>query len=265
MESAENKISQRLFVVEGLPLRYLVIPKCGCTYVKNVLYRLKNGRSHDNPIRVHDSDGNFKRAIDIGLKPSDIEREEFAFTVIRKPVDRFLSLYTDKIVGNGRKNYVPLADTLVQKRGLVENASSINEHRRNLDILIDWLSENIQSEIDLPKEAHWTPQIYRQNIMKQCNLKILLVEKLTPQLEIILDDIIPNAAVFLSDIERNSSRSAYSKSDLLTNDLRKKVSTTYSMDQKLYQRARKSWNELGERPSVSDIPRFRTIMNNSEN
>lgn len=259
LSEQERKISQRLFVIDPYPVRYLFIPKCGCTYVKNVLYTLQNGVGHAKPLRVHDDDDQFSRASDFDLAPTEIAAEDYAFTVVRKPLDRFLSLYFDKVVGKGRAQYVPLAATLAEKRGLIEAPVGIPEHQRNLMILIDWLGENLEHGTDLPKEAHWTPQMYRQNIMKTCNLKLLLIEELTPQLRVLLTDIVPDIDTILGSAERNKSAKGLNKSELLTDAIRNRVAEVYGRDRKLYQRTRRAWKAL-EHPTAADIPRFQVVM-----
>ena len=258
---APDKISRRLFVVDGLPIRYLVIPKCGCTYVKNVLWRLQHGQSHRAPIRVHDDDVQFTRASDLGLAPADISNEEYAFTVIRKPIDRFLSLYFDKVVGPGCMNYVPLAATLEAKRGLHIDPQSIEEHRKNIAILIDWLGDNMANDIDLPKEAHWTPQMYRKNIMKKCNLKLLLVEDLTIHLRFLLSGIVPEIDELLDISEKNESPKKAQKNSILTPELRNRINDVYSGDKKLYQCTRNAWNAIDVATAdAKAVPRYRDIL-----
>ncbi|QEE37555.1 sulfotransferase family protein (plasmid) [Octadecabacter sp. SW4] len=256
-----NKISQRLFVVDGFPIRYLVIPKCGCTYVKNVLWRLQHGQSHDAPIRVHDDDERFARASDLNLTPVDIAHEEHAFTVVRKPIDRFLSLYFDKVVGPGRKNYVPLAATLEAKRGLIGTPQGAEEHRKNIAILIDWLGDNLSDEVDLPKEAHWTPQMYRKNILEKCDLKLLLVEDLTVHLRVLLSGIVPGIEDLLGTSERNESPKKAQKNSILTPKLRNRINEIYAGDKKLYQRTRNAWKAIDlDNADAASVPRYRSII-----
>lgn len=255
-----NKIADRLFTVRGLPIRYLVIPKCGCTYVKNVLWRLENGKAHVKPIRVHDDDDAFRRASDLGLMPNDISNEAHAFTVIRKPIDRFMSLYFDKVVGPGRKNYVPLAATLEEKYGLIPSPSSIEDHRENIKILIDWLGANLKTSVDLPKEAHWTPQVYRKNVMRSCNLKLLLVEDLTAHLRFLMKDIVPDIDIILGASEKNQSPKPAPNNELLTDQLRERINGVYAEDKRLYQRTRSAWSGIDlNQPDSAEVPRYLNV------
>lgn len=255
-----DKITSRLFVVEGLPIRYLVIPKCGCTYVKNVLWRLKTGSAHACPLRVHDDDDAFKRASDLGLSASQIATEAHAFTVIRKPVDRFLSLYFDKIVGPGRRKFVPLAQALIDDHGLIEQPQTVAEHQQNLLITISWLQENLRRPGPLQNDAHWTPQVYRKNIMKACDLKLLMVDQLTEQLRFLLSDAVPGIKASLN-VEQNRSARQLPKSKVLTDEIRAGVSAVYGADKTLYQRVKSAWAALDlSQPDAKQVPRYNALF-----
>ena len=174
-----EKLASRLFAVQTPRVLYLSIPKCGCTFVKNVLWFLENGSFHPTPKRVHDDDRSFKRASDLYAKFESIHLEPMAFTVVRNPIDRFMSLYFDKIIGPGQKNYVPLASLLAERRGLCLTPMTAKDHQYNFNVLIEWIQENLETAVNLPREAHWTPQMYRRNVMAAFNLKMLTVEKLS--------------------------------------------------------------------------------------
>lgn len=253
-------ITDRLFVVDGVPLRYLVIPKCGCTYVKNVLWHLKTGHPHPQPLRVHDDDGAFKRASGLGLCADDIAAEAHAFTVIRKPVDRFLSLYFDKIVGPGRQKFVPLAQTLIDRHGLIDQPRTTADHRQNLLITITWLHDNLANPGVLKNDAHWTPQVYRKNIMKACNLKLLMVDDLTAQLRFLLRDAIPEIDASLK-VEQNRSTRQIPKSTVLTDEIRAGVNAVYAQDKTLYQRVAKAWASIDlSQPDGAQVPRYSALF-----
>lgn len=259
--SQQNTIPKRLFVVEGLPLRYLVIPKCGCTYVKNILWQLRTGGAHPNPLRVHNDDGLFRRASDLGLTVEQIAAEQFAFTVIRHPIDRFLSLYFDKIVGSGRTMFVPLAQVLERGHGLNPAPTSLDDHQANLLITINWLRDNLARGIDLEPDAHWTPQVWRKNIMKSCNLKLLQVDQLTSQLRYLLVPQIPQLEGLLQGSEQNRSSRTVQKSSVLTRDIRAAVNEVYAADKTLYQRVSRHWSALDGTPAQPErVPRYRDLF-----
>ena len=261
MASDDLNFTNRMFTTNTVPLRYLVIPKCGCTFIKNLLWRLEHGDNYANQLRVHDSDEDFLRAGQLGLTSDDIRREVHAFTVVRNPVDRFYSLYTDKVVGKGYLKYVPLRATLAEKYGLNTNAVTADEHSANCDILIDWLTRNLEDEVDLPKEAHWTPQTYRWNLMRRMDLKLLLLSDLNTQLTALAGDIIPILPNLLQELESNKSKKPVSKGDVITRELRKKINKAYGSDRKLFQKTRDAWSKLDvEATKNAQVPRFSAIF-----
>ncbi|WP_299751762.1 sulfotransferase family 2 domain-containing protein [uncultured Tateyamaria sp.] len=253
-----EKFTQRLITIRSHPIRYLFIPKCGCTYVKNLIWKLHTGSQFQNPLRIHVVDKDLPRASDFGLTSAHIRNEDYAFTVLRNPVDRFYSLYTDKVVGPGHKMYVPLRSILADKYGLDVSASSLTAHTKNCSILIEWIAENLQSEKDIAKEAHWTPQAYRKNLMWQFDLKLLLVKDLERQLSILLEPIIPNIEDMLKNLERNQSSKDFRREEVVTPKLRKRINEVFSDDRKLFGQVRDQWKA---KPHMSsrEIPRYREI------
>lgn len=235
--------TNRLFTTHKVPLRYLVIPKCGCTFVKNLLWRLEHGADHAVPLRVHDDDSQFLRADALGLTAADIRAEAHAFTVLRNPVDRFFSLYTDKVIGPGWQKYVPLREVLTG-HGLDPEADTVPGHQTNCEIMIDWLARNLKDEVDLPKEAHWTPQSYRWSLVKSFDLKLLLLNDVNAQITCLARDLVPDIAQTLAGLEINRSPKPVQKGAVLVPDLRKKINAVYAQDRKLFQAVKQAWDGL---------------------
>ncbi|MEP3636152.1 MAG: sulfotransferase family 2 domain-containing protein [Paracoccaceae bacterium] len=254
-----ENISQSLFAIRRFPVRYLVIPKCACTYIKNVLWRLEEGENYKNPIRIHSADSQMLRASDLGITVKDVLEEEFAFAVLRNPVDRFYSLYADKVVGQGHKLYVPLRTVLATKYGLDVTTDTAEGHTRNCEILLEWLASNLKSEIDLTKDAHWTPQVYRKNILKGMNLKVLLVNDLDRQLSVLLSPLVPGIDQILTNLERNTSKKQFSRREVIVPSLRKKINTVFAQDRELFQRSRDLWKQHDGNTHTS-IPRALDVL-----
>lgn len=254
------KLTRRLIAIDNPRILYLSIPKCGCTFVKNVLWYIQFSTHHSNPIRIHDDDGKFLRASDLNLNSASILQEDSAFTVVRNPIERFISLYFDKIVGKGREQFVPLARTLIAKHGLIENPHSVSDHRYNLEILAAWLPLNLAHSLDMPSEAHWTPQIYRADVMHAFNLRLLTVNKLRLGMEILLRRRVPQISVALSEAEMNRSERSFEKQALLTPSIRKSINSTYSEDRKLFHKVSSAWSDIQiSTEREVEIPRFRAI------
>jgi hypothetical protein len=256
-----DRYAQRLLALEVPRLFYLSIPKCGCTYVKNVLWRLRCGEFHPNPVRVHDNESCFPRAIDLLSDPECLSREPLAFTVLRNPVDRFLSLYLDKIVGVGRRKFLPLADLLSGSRGLMIDPSSLSDHHYNLELLIAWLGDNLSQANGFPRDPHWTPQSDRLGVIRQFDLKILVVDRLSLGLEALLAEYVPDISHILLVAERNRSSRSAAKSELLNKTIRQKVNALYSIDRSLYTKANIAWSQLVPTSSGPiEVPRYSSIV-----
>ncbi|MGV6839768.1 MAG: sulfotransferase family 2 domain-containing protein [Planktomarina sp.] len=249
--------TRKLFSAKTLPIRYMVTPKCGCTFVKNLLWYLDHGALPVHPLSIHDQDDKFARASDFGLTTDQICSEEFAFMAIRKPVDRFFSLYAEKIMGHGQHNFVPLKKVLVENHGLDPFAVTVNQHEKNCKILIRWLQANLMQKIDIRPDDHWTPQHYRSFVYRPFDLKVLLVSQLSDQIALLLCPLVPNIDDIIQGIERNPSPFATMKKDIMSPTLRQEVNEVYRQDWELFFAAKDAWAKGIERsediPRVSDL------------
>lgn len=248
-----NKNFKRLLTCDLYPIRYLPIQKCGCTFVKNILWNLQFGCPHKNPARVHDDEGKLPY---IEMRPENaakISREEMAFTVIRKPADRFVSLYFDKIVGGGRFRFPPLASLLENKKGLNSYARSPEEHRMNCEVLLDWIEENISSGTDIERNPHWMPFSRKAKISVKFKLKVLLTTNLSHQLTNVLSPEVLALTPSLSRIETNASVQPVPASDVLSRDLKRKIKAIYYDDHDAYEKTRDHWKRTKEPPRANEI------------
>ena len=258
MSDAPNSDAQqtsRLFSSRKFPIHYLVIPKCGCTFIKNFLWTLENEGVHSDGLRIHDDDSRFLRADELGLSVDDIIKREHAFTVVRNPIDRFFSLYSDKVIGDGHQRFVPLRRVLSENHGLDVNADTIDAHRANCDILINWLGRNLEKPQEIDNDSHWTPQVYRQNLMKTFRLKMLMLHKLDEQLPLLLQDIVPETKVIMQGKERNKTSAGVSRDDVLDKELRSTINEIYAGDRKLFNQTRKLWQDRSP-TTGAEIPRY---------
>lgn len=251
---SERKLTDRLFTIKRYPLRYLVIPKCGCTFVKNLMWSLESGSSHGSPLRIHDDDSRFLRASTLGLSVEAIGAEKYAFTVLRRPIDRFISLYTDKIIGKGRALFPPVAALLADRRGLDLAPVSIGDHQKNLAILVDWVEENIKEGSDLPRDAHWMPQMANEREIAQMKLHVLITSELKWQIPVFLGELVPGIRGYLDSVERNASRGGLMAHDLANSSLRRRIKQIYRKDQIAFKVANDQWR-LIQKGLETAIPR----------
>lgn len=260
----KSKQLNRLFTDPDGRLFYLVIPKCGCTYVKNILWHLHHGKPHADPKRVHDSDSSFLRASEVVEQDKDVLGSERAFVILRNPVDRFLSLYFDKVVGDGWRHYVPLRQVLIAHYGLNIDASTTDEHARNCERMVMFLKDNFRDNAHLTPEAHWTRQSDRKNIMRRFDLKVVLTEDLTRHMTILLANIEGNVATAISRSEQYSSARREVGRTVLDKETRKAINQLYIEDRFLYKNARDAWIKIKDGPeALQQIPRYNQIARGS--
>ncbi len=257
LEDPHNPVG-RLFASRSLRLHYLVIPKCGCTFVKNLIWRIDHGSYYDDQRRIHDLDHLFARSSDFGLTVKELRREPAAFTVLRSPVDRFFSLYMDKVMGSGHQSFVPLRHILQSKYGLNPSAQAPDEHTRNCEIMIDWIGKNLSKGIDLAPDSHWIPQVARINIIRKLNLKLLMLNKLSSQVSLLLNGLEYRDLGLIKNVNQNKSSKEFMKSDILTKCLRSRINEIYAGDKLLHDAVRSAWTELTPK-SIDEIPRFESL------
>src|SRR5690606_6540446 len=121
-------------------------------------WKIDHGSQYGEPLRVHRDDRSFPRASDFGLTAERVRAMPYSFVILRDPVDRFLSIYFDKVVGPGQHRFIPLRKTLVDGHGLMEAPQTVADHRHNCHILARWIARNLIGPSELRRDPHWRPQ-----------------------------------------------------------------------------------------------------------
>lgn len=250
---------ESLLSCKALPIRYLVIPKCGCTFVKNLLWRLDHGESYVNPPRIHERTRDFARVAQFNLTVDEVRAEEHCFVVLRNPVDRFLSLYFDKVMGQGYRKFVPLRAVLRDNHGLNIDPLTPEDHLRNCHILIDWIEENLARPNEIGRDPHWTPQHFRMETIRAFDMKVLMLSGLDASLTMLLSDIVPDIAQILGNLERYTTNSDGMKNKVLDQSMRDRINQVYKRDQENYDRLRMVWAEAKPQ-TAREIPRVSRIF-----
>lgn len=250
---------ENLLSCRALPIRYLVIPKCGCTFVKNLIWQLDHGTAYDNPPRIHERTRDFARAAQFDLTVEALRAEAHCFVVLRDPVERFLSLYFDKVAGEGYRKFVPLRAVLHQHHGLDIEAQSAEAHRRNCHILIDWIEENLSVGNEIGRDPHWTPQAFRMETIRAFDMKILPIDGLDYHLTLLLQDILPDIGQTLTKLERYATNSKSAKAQVLDEALKARILAVYRRDAGIYAGLRDLWDRTAPR-NGAEIPRASQLI-----
>lgn len=250
---------ESLLSCRTLPIRYLVIPKCGCTFVKNLIWRLDHGEDYANPPRIHERTRDFARIAQFNLTLEDVRSEPYSFVVLRDPIDRFLSLYFDKVVGEGYRKFVGLRAVLRDNHALNVQAATPNAHRTNCHIMIDWIEENLTKPNELGRDPHWTPQAYRMETIRAFDMKVLPLSNLDAHLTLLLSDVVPDLPSILDKLERYTTNSKDRKDQILDQGLRARIVQVYARDLANHEKLQEVWRNLDPQ-SAAEIPRASGIF-----
>ncbi|MEO0999511.1 MAG: sulfotransferase family 2 domain-containing protein [Pseudomonadota bacterium] len=232
--------ARMLFTTRRYPVFYLAITKCGCTYLKNLFYHLDHDALHADPHGIHDHGTELVRAGEVA--PEVVRASPFAFTVVRDPVDRFLSLYFDKIHAPGRPG-LGKAQAAVAARGLdLTPGIGAEAHRRNCRILIEWLEDNLAFRTDLPVNPHWRRQASRVKRVEALELAHLTLGGLDWQLPAFLGPAIPELDRHMAAVRiRNEVPRPVAKEDVLDEALVAEINRVYAQDREMHDAARAAW------------------------
>lgn len=241
-ESDENTPAGRMITLENADVYYLPITKCGSTFMLNLFYYLDHGVEHETGNRIHQIRDQFPRA---GAADDDkIRASKHAFTVLRHPVDRFLSLYFDKIYGDGPQNFGNIRHRLVDDIGLdLTRGLNAAGHRENCLKFIDWLADNLAHKTDMPVNPHWRPQSKRLKRFAALGLEALTLDGLNWQLPMLLGDAVPDIESAMAAV-RSDNRIArpFTNQQILDDGLQSKILRVYAADMRQYEAARLKWN-----------------------
>jgi hypothetical protein len=222
------------------------------------MYQLDNGHAYPQPNKIHADGDALARASEFGLTHQDIAKEEHAFIIMRHPTSRFLSLYFDKVVGSGSGGFKRMNRQLAKKRDFDAGADTVLGHFKNCIALADVLERGMQDEQYLPPNGHWAMQTLRLGVIKDCRLKVLLLENLDAQMAALLRDIAPDISNKLIQMKgQNKSPKLVNPQELMLPALIERIAEIYPRDQLHYDRAVTMWDgiDVGTATSV-DVPRL---------
>ncbi len=247
-----------LISTRTLPIRNLPILKCGATRVRNLMYLLDHGHPYAQPRKIHGQHDAFPKASDFGLTHTGIAAQEHAFVVMRHPTRRFLSLYFDKVMGDGTGRFKRMNQLLDKSKGFTRSPQTPLDHLKNCIALADVLEHSMQDTDYLPPNGHWAMQTLRLGVIKDCRLKVLLLENLDAQLGALLRDIVPDIDDHLSQLQgRNQSVKPVDPQELIIPALIDRIAEIYPRDQMLYEQAVDLWRGIDPLTATAlDVPRL---------
>lgn len=177
------------------------------------------------------------------MDPALIRESRFAFVVLRDPVERFLSLYFDKIWGDGPQSFPAIRALLVREIGL-DPARGLDAagHRRNCLRLADWLGENLAGRTEAPVNPHWRRQAARLRRARAMAPARLTLEGLDRQLPALLGPAVPELAAAMAAVTaRNRAPRPVRSAELVTPELARRIRAHYAEDEANWRRAAEDW------------------------
>ncbi len=236
-------VTRVLFTTSRYPLFYMAITKCGCTFMKNLLWSMEHGRPHPDPDSIHQHEDEIPRALSQTV--AEIRDSPHAFTILRDPVDRFLSFYFDKIWGDGPQTFGHIRSMLAEEEGVdLSRDLDAAGHRANCLALIGWLDRNLRGETDRRSNPHWRPQASRLHYARQLSLTRLTLDGLDWQLPLLLEPLVPDIAERMAAVgARNASYRPVARADVVDDALKAEVDRVYAADRRAYDRRRRQWDK----------------------
>lgn len=212
-------------ISERFGFKYYQITKCGCSFAKVLINQLDGRAPNAEPI---------KRVWSTGGPP--------AFVIVRNPIDRFMSLYFDKIF-RGPSHIGRLFLT----RGLVDrNALSADDHHNNCLHSLGWINSTIDGHNEVKPNFHWRPQVMRLHKVSKLDVHILTLDGLSWQLPYLLRDTCPKIGEIMKHVGfRNRSPKPIAPEQIVSQKLRRQISRIYAADERVYAEASRHWAQIG--------------------
>lgn len=203
---------------------YYQITKCGCTYTKALINRLDGRSDTAEPIKAVWSNGS-----------------KTAFVIVRNPVDRFLSLYFDKVLDNA----CHISKKFTRLRLIDPNPVTITDHQRNCAQVLGWINSTLNGgALDKPN-FHWRPQIFRLHKIARLDVHMLTLDGLDWQLPRLLSDCCPKIEKYMAKVgHRNVSYKPLSPTQILDQKLRRQISRIYAADERVYSEVNRHWAQI---------------------
>ncbi|MFQ5437613.1 MAG: sulfotransferase family 2 domain-containing protein [Paracoccaceae bacterium] len=229
------------YTTRRYPLFYLQITKCGCTFLRNLLYHLDHGHMHGFADRIHSHENDFLKA-DL-IPRQDLVNSPFLFAVVRDPADRFLSLYFDKLANRNSRFDKKMRERVAKGAGLNPAPDpGLRGHRENAAKALEWIGRNLDRREGGRVNPHWQRQSVRLSRAKGLDARLLTLDGLSWQLPELLEPIIPDIREQMDAVRvRNRSQRPHGRDEMLTPGFQAMVDAVYAEDAAIYRRASETW------------------------
>ncbi len=231
----------QFYTLREYPIFMCTLTKSGCTFLKNLFYYIDQGALHPLGDFIHLDESKLLRASEVDVPM--INKSPYVYMVIRDPVDRFLSLYYEKIYGQEAGSMDWFRMEIGNSIGMnFDEGLSLSEHQENAMKLIAWLKKNLSGETNIKPDFHWRRQVAKWRRVSGFEPKLLVLEDLKRQLPHLLSPVLPDIVEKMQAIKsRNISPKPFSYQETRTEELVESVRKVYNQDFKLVEGARANW------------------------
>lgn len=243
MSAARLKVTS----AQSQPLNCLISLKVGSTFLRNLIWTLDHGTQYSSD----------KRAFPTDIASREMTRAELvsevSFFVLRDPIERFFSLYFDKVLGPEETRFSWIPETLKANRIFHDGPElSLPQHRENCVSLSQFIKARLRGRADGPINPHWNTQFRRTEIAIKFGLQPLILDRLEPQLLQIANGRISGLETAMAMVNsRNHAPRVVSAHDILTPDLYENIANLYPEDIQLYDLVKTGWEVLGHPPEIN--------------
>lgn len=248
-EPRRSSVPNVVVTTRSHPVYYHPLTKCGCTYLRNVMFHLDHGAPIDTP------DGRRHPAFDGDLSAGDVAPEvvreaDTAFVVIRNPVYRFMSLYFDKFVSpEGVRPHREVHRYARQAGSDIHPGPDIEANRANCHKVLDHIETTLDTWPYPRANWHWKPQVVRLRAIRDLRFHVLTLDGIGWQLPHVLGPHVPGLGTSMEAVRvRNASAKFLGFDDVLNWKLRRRIRAIYAADFAMYSQVRRFWKNHPANP-----------------
>ena len=245
----ENGTAQReergldLLTSRHYPIYCKPIQKSGCTTIKNLFHRLDHGVWLDEPQSIHRRQRELLRFTGPGTSAAEIAAFGHGFAVVRKPLDRFLSFYFDKLAA--RVERPPemhwLARSLAERYGFDPAPDlGLEALRRNLFATLAFIEDNRRGATPEGRDPHWSSQSGVLDRVAGAGLAVIPLEHMADGIERVAGDVVPGIGDMIRSAPRFNEtnwRREVDREALVTRPLLQRVRGLFREDYRIYRAA----------------------------
>ena len=229
-QAERNFQHANFYKLAAAPVFMATVTKCGCTFLKNLFYFLNTQELHPAGPKIHDHEATLLRASKEDHEA--ILESPYRFIVMRDPVDRFFSLYFEKIYGQGPHAMAWFQNEVGKKIGLDYTANlDLQGHQENAFRLAQWIEKNLNGETDQEKDFHWRRQSLKYSSVKGFDPTIITLDNLDQKLITLLNPVVPEIVQAIESVPRfNISDKPFSFAEMKTPELTELIKGIYQLD-----------------------------------